>query len=160
MAPASLGKHLAIGLETLQMFTSCKNNKKMEEKNIYPRRADHEGWHPCTELSVDVKTLLRTDRRILTGKEYLGVLRRDSEAEVGEFRYRDAHLTFTEMAPSAPNARNPRLFDGRLVTLTQWGDGSLHPNFKRMPRGLSADAYAIAVCNELRQALGGLVGEV
>ncbi len=50
-----------------------------------------QGWYPNTELSVDLKTLLRKDVRMVTGKTYPGVLRRDSEAVVDEFRCHDPH---------------------------------------------------------------------
>lgn len=120
-----------------------------------------QGWHRNTELSVDVKTLLHSDRRMKAGKEYQGVLRRDSEAQVEEFHYCDPHYTFVETRSSAAGKRNPRVYEGRYVTVTRWDDGSLHPNLRpvRMDSGFSVDAYAIGVCNELRNALKGLVEE-
>ena len=33
------------------------------------------GWHRTTDLAVDLKTILRSDRTMKTGKEYQGVLR-------------------------------------------------------------------------------------
>jgi hypothetical protein len=159
VAPASLGKHLAIGLETLQMFTSSKNKKTMEATNIQSNTADMQGWNPNTELDVNLKTILHSDRRMQTGKDYQGVLRRDSDAEVDEFLCSDAHFTFVETLPQAPQNRNPRVFDGDYITVTRRSDGSYHPNFKPMKRGagFSVDAYAIRVCNELRMALKGLI---
>ena len=120
--------------------------------------ADHQGWHPNTELSVDVKTLLRSDRRMKAGKEYLGVLRRDSEAQVEEFHYCDPHYTFVETLPLSTK-RNPQVFNGQYITITRRDDGSLRPNFKplRIDEDFTVDGYAIGVCNELRQALNGLV---
>ena len=38
-----------------------------------------QGWHTNTDLGCDVKTILRSDRKMKVGKEYQGVLRRDSE---------------------------------------------------------------------------------
>ena len=71
-----------------------------------------QGWHPNTELGVDVKTLLRSDVRLKTGKEYPGVLRRDSDAVVDDFLCRDAHYTFIEStALSTAERRNVRLYE-------------------------------------------------
>ena len=118
-----------------------------------------QGWNRNTDLGCDVKTILFSDKRMKTGKEYRGVMRRDSDAVVDEYLYRDAHYTFIETPPTAVRKRNPRVFVGELITVTRWDDGSLHPNFRPMKveNGFSVDAYAIAVCNELRQALKGLV---
>ena len=78
---------------------------------------------------MDVKTLLRSDRRMKAGKEYLGVLRRDSEAQVEEFHYYDPHYTFVETLPLSTK-RNPQVFNGQYITITRRDDGSLRPNFK------------------------------
>lgn len=120
-----------------------------------------QGWNRNTELSVNLKTLLHSDRRMKPRKEYPGVLRCDTDTVVEEFRYRDPHFTFIETLTATGGKRNPQVFEGRYITLTRWDDGSLHPNFKRvaMDRDFSVDAYAIAVCNELRRALKGLVEE-
>lgn len=92
-----------------------------------------------------------------SGKEYLGVLRRDAESE--DFRY-DVHYTFTEALPTTTK-RNARLFDGKFITITRWDDGSLHPNFKVMKvgKGFSIDRYATGVRRELREGLKGLLEE-
>ena len=116
-----------------------------------------EAWHPDTHPCVSLKTLLRTDRTMKSSKPYRGVLRLDVECE--EFHY-DEHFSFIETTEKAPR-RNPHVFNGRYITITRRDDGSLRPNFRQigMGRGFNIDGYAIAVCNELRQALKGLVGE-
>ena len=121
-----------------------------------------QGWHPNTELSVDLKTLLRKDVRMVTGKEYQGVLRRDSEAEIEEFRCRDAHFTFVETVPQKDGKRNPHVFDGEFITVTRRDDGSLRLNFKELKtgEGFSLERYALGVYNEICLALGGLIEEV
>ncbi len=121
--------------------------------------AAREGWKSNTELGCDVKTILSSDERMKTGKDYLGVLCRDSDVVTEEFLYRDPHFTFVEAPPSAVAKRNPRLFDGKFITITRKDNGELHPNFKHLEvgKGFSVDGYAIGVCNELRQALGVLV---
>ena len=121
--------------------------------------ASHEGWHRNTELSVDVKTILRNDRRAKMGKGYQGMLTRDSDAQMDEFNCRDAHFTFVETQSPTNGKRHPHVFRGEYITVTRRDDGSLRPNFKPMRVGadFSVDGYAIGVCNELRRALTGLV---
>jgi hypothetical protein len=111
-----------------------------------------------TDLGCNLKTILCSDRVMKAGKDYKGVMRRDIECE--DFRF-DEHYTFVETLPSTNGKRNPRLFEGRYITITRREDGSLNLNFKslKMEAGFTVDGYALAVCNELRQALGGLVEE-
>jgi hypothetical protein len=95
------------------------------------------------------------------GKDYQGVLRHDSEAVVDEFISRDSHYTFIETLPWSTK-RNPRVFNGRFISVTRRDDGSLRLNFKPLraeAADFTIDGYAIGVCNEIRQALKGLVGE-
>ena len=123
--------------------------------------ADHEGWHRNTEFACDLKTILSSETRMKTGREYRGVLKRDSDTIVDEFLYRDPHYTFIETLPPAASRRNPRLFDGKHITLTRWTDGSIRLYFKKMRTNtdFSIDGYAFEVANEIRQALKGLVEE-
>jgi len=55
--------------------------------------------------------------------------------------------------------RNPRVFDGRYITITRRDDGSLRLNFKslRVGRDFSVETYAVGVFCELRNALKGLL---
>ena len=110
---------------------------------------DLQGWHRNTELCVDLRTVLRTDFIAGFGKQYPGQLTRDKEDR----------FSFIETLPPAACRRNPRLFDGKYVTLTRWADGTLHLFFKKMKADadFTVDGYALAVCNEIRQALKGLV---
>ena len=109
-----------------------------------------------TDYGCNVKTMLRNDRTMRTGKDYLGVLRRDTEAEVDEFLSRDPHYTFVETDPWT-SKRNPRLFRGRYITITRRDDGTLRLNFRPMPVGVKVDNYAFKVYLELRKALIGLI---
>ena len=130
-----------------------KNNKKKSNLN---------GWQANTELSVNLKTILRSDKRTKTNKSYPGILRLDSDAIDDEFLCRDPHYTFTEIVPKSAGRRNPHLFDGQFVTITLRDNGSLRPNLKQMPKlgaNMSVDDYTLMVYRELRQALGGLVEE-
>ena len=108
-----------------------------------------QGWNRNTDLCVDVKTILRNDRAAKIGKMYTGVLTHDEED----------HYSFVETLPLTACRRNPQVFNGQYITITRRDDGSLRPNFKplRIDEDFTVDGYAIGVCNELRQALNGLV---
>jgi hypothetical protein len=108
---------------------------------------------------VDLKTILHSDSVMTTGKEYRGILRRDSDAEIEEFRCHDPHYTFVETVPPTADKRNPHLFVGEYITITRRDDGSLRPNFKPMKIGadFSVEKYAAGVANELLWALEGLI---
>ena len=122
--------------------------------------ANKQGWHKNTDLGCDVKTLLRSDVRMKVGKDYLGVLRLDSDAIVDEFLCRDSHYTFTETLPWTMK-RNPRVYAGKHITVTRRDDGSLRLNFRPLKTGydFSIERYALGVYNEICMALEGLVEE-
>ena len=121
------------------------------------KKSNLSGWHHNTHLGVNVKTVLNNDRVMKTGKDYQGVLRRDVECE--EFRY-DEHFTFVETLPWSMK-RNPRVYNGRYISVTRQDNGNLRPNFKPLKMGddFSLERYALGVYNELCIALGGLVEE-
>jgi len=96
-----------------------------------------------------LKTILISDRRAKTNKDYTGVLTRDSRE----------HFSFVETHPATAK-RNPQLFKGRFITITRWADGSLHPNFRPMPTNISVEHYALEVYRELIGALKGLVEKI
>jgi len=110
-----------------------------------------------TLLCIDLKTKLQNEVLMKPGKEYPGILRQDVPCE--DYGFDDSHYTFIETLPSTNGKRNPRVFDGEFITVTLWGDGTLHPNFKQMEIGkdFTVDGYALAVCDEIRQALKGLI---
>ena len=128
----------------------------MEATNI-KKTASRKCWKLNTALCVDLKTILLSDRKMKMGKEYQGVLRRDVECE--EFNY-DEHYTFIETLPWSMK-RNPRLYNGKYISITRRDDGSLRPNFKPMSTGrdFSVERYAFGVYNEICMALGGLIEE-
>ena len=120
-----------------------------------------QGWHRNTDLAVDLKTILRSDRTMKTGKDYQGVLRRDSDADIEDFRCRDAHYTFIETVRTTAEKRNPHVFFGKYITITRRDNGTLRLNFRpvKMDKDFSVERYALGVCNELMWALEGLVEE-
>ena len=116
------------------------------------------GLNPNTHFSVDLKTLLRKDRLAKVGKNYLGVLRRDVESD--EFRY-DEHFTFVETIPSTTIKRNPKVYEGKHITITRKDDGTYRPNFKPMREEdvLNLARYTHEVYVELCEGLSGLIEE-
>ena len=117
------------------------------------------GWNVNTELSVNLKTVLHSDRSMRIGKEYHGVLRLDAEAEVDEYLSRDAHLTFVETLPQSAGKRNPHVFRGKFITVTRRDDGMLRLNFRPLKddKDFSVYRYALGVFNELMWALEDLI---
>ena len=136
---------LAVGY---RQYIASQENGEVEEQ----------GWNPNTHLSVDLKTLLRSDSKMKAGKNYQGILRRDEICE--EFRY-DEHFTFVETVPQTAGKRNPHVFDGKYITVTRRDDGSLRLNFKELPKGanFNLERFALGVYNELCLAIGGLIEE-
>ena len=88
---------------------------------------------------------------------YPGVLRRDVECD--EFLY-DEHFTFVETLPWSMK-RNPKVFNGKFISVTRQDDGTYRPNFKplKVDDGFSVERYAFGVYRELHKALEGLVGK-
>ena len=142
------GKWLSVGPKACLTSPGCAEGPSCETEGI-PERQEKmftKSFNFTTELCVDLKTILRSDRKAKTNKDYMGVLTRDS---------RD-HFTFIETQPTTAK-RNPQLFRGKYITITRWADGSLHPNFRPMPANTSVEHYAFNVYRELYKALKGLV---
>ena len=89
---------------------------------------------------------------------YQGMLRRDSDAEIEEFRCHDPHFTFVETVPWF-SKRNPRVYMGEHISVTRRDDGSLRLNFRPLKTDghFSVERYALNVYNEICMALSGLV---
>ena len=122
------------------------------------KKSNLNGWHTNTDLGCELKTILQSDRRMRTGRDYQGVLRRDTDEVDDEFLCRDPHYTFVETLPWTAK-RNPRVYSGRYINITRRDDGSLRPNFKPLTinEDFSVERYAFGVYRELRHALEGLV---
>ena len=122
------------------------------------KKANLNGWNNDTHLGVNLKTQLRSDRKMKLGKSYQGVLRRDVECD--DFLY-DEHFTFTETQPWSTK-RNPKVFNGKYISVTRQDDGTYRLNFKPMPKldaNFSFESYTFGVYLELHQALKGLIGK-
>ena len=121
------------------------------------KNANRKGCYKNTTLCCYLKTVLQSDRVMKLGKDYQGMLRRDVETD--EFLF-DEHFTFVETLPQVEK-RNPRVFDGKFITITRRDDDTLRFNFKPIKdwANFNAEEYAIAVGNEILWALEGLVEE-
>ena len=132
----------------------------MEAKNIQSKKANKHGWHRNTDLGCDLKTILCSDRKMKVKKDYQGVLRLDDEGTIDEYLSRDPHYTFVETLPWSMK-RNPRVYNGKFISITRRDDGSLRLNFKPLKtgEGFCLDRYALGVYKEICIAIGGLVEE-
>ena len=121
------------------------------KKVIVKESSDEQVWNRNTDLCMDVKTILRSDRVTMVGKSYPGVLTRDT----------DDHYTFTETVQACVEKRNPQVYRGKHITVTRKDDGTYSPNFRpvKVGAGFNVGRYAAGVANELLWALEGLVGE-
>ena len=130
----------------------------MKQTIIITECPEKQGWKKNTELCMDVKTFLRSDDRMKAGKGYQGVLKRHVMCE--DFKYNE-YMTFVETSSRKCEKRNPRIFEGRHITITRHDDGTYRPNFRpiHIGPGFSVDSYATEVANELMWALEGLVEE-
>ena len=130
----------------------------MKQTIIITECLEQQGWNKNTELCMDVTTFLRSDKRMKEGKNDQGVLRREVECE--EYRYNE-RMVFVETVSQKRERRNPHVYEGQYITVTQRGDGTLRPNFRPMPTGkdFNVERYATGVANEMLCALEGLVEE-
>ena len=102
-----------------------------------------------TDLCVDLKTVLHNDRIAKMNHDYQGVLTHDAED----------HYTFREALPPTTYQRNPRVYNGKYITVTRKKDGRLQPNFKPIKEGkdFNTITYARGVANELLWAFESLL---
>ena len=113
------------------------------------------GWFRNTDLCVDIKTCLCRDRIAKIGKDYAGVLCRDT----------DDHYSFVETATPAAKAiiRNPHVFEGKHISVTRrLTDGHIRFNFKEVDFGVGFNpmSFAVGVMREILKALRCLGEEV
>lgn len=124
--------------------------------------AEEQGCRVNTELGCNVKTFLRSDKRMLVHKEYPGILRLDAEADIDELHCRDAHMTFIEavLSPSV-GRRNVCIYKGKHISCTKSLYGMPRLNFKSLKQDVYSDIdnFATEVANEICEALAVLVEE-
>ena len=139
---------LAVGY---RQYIASKENGEAEDR----------GWHTNTELGCDLKTILHSGQRMKPGKVYSGMLQCDSVNIVDEFLCRDPHFTFIETVPSTTVKRNPKVYNGKHISITRRDDGTYRPNFKPMREEdvLNLARYTREVYIELCEGLAGLIEE-
>jgi hypothetical protein len=70
--------------------------------------------------------------------------------------FEDDHFTFTQTPNIVRVKHNPKVFEGKYLSLTLRDDGTLRPNFKMlaiMTDNVSVEKYTNGVYEELRKAL-------
>ncbi len=119
-------------------------------KKTVKESSNEQVWNRNTDLCMDVKTILRSDRVTKIGKGYPGVLTRDT----------DEHYTFVETEPRNTCKRNPQVYVGKYITITRRDDGTYRLNFRplKVDADFSVERYALGFYNEICIALGGLIG--
>ena len=79
-------------------------------------------WNHNTELCVDLKTILTSDRKAKRFKDYRGVLTRDGRE----------HFTFMEEAPERKATKhNPCVYKGYTINVHRRDDGIIYPTFRQ-----------------------------
>ena len=66
-----------------------------------------------TNLCVDLKTVMQNDVLLVEGQCYTGVLTRDSKD----------HFLFEEAVRKGRAPRNPKLFDGKFISMVRMQNG-------------------------------------
>lgn len=124
--------------------------KKSDAPFAVASREHMAGFYPNTELAIDLKLLTRKPGRMRVGTNLEGVITHDGPD----------HYKFVETQPTTDGRRNPHVFVGRYITVTRRDDGTLRINLRQIRvHADNIDSYALGVCDELREALRGLVGE-
>lgn len=99
-----------------------------------------------TNLCVDLKTILQEDTLLAEGHCYHGVLTRDGED----------HYLFEEEArhSDSRNKRNPKLFDGKYVSLVHMQNGKYQIHMRTIDASVREDRQELAfkVYSELLNA--------
>lgn len=96
-----------------------------------------------TNLCVDLKTVMQKDALLVEGQCYNGILTRDS----------DTHYRFEETVRKGRRPRNPKLFDGKFISMVHLQNGRYQCHFKSMPRGFNHKKFAFGVFTEITAAL-------
>ena len=99
-------------------------HREVQEGILIPLIKMNKVLNANTELCIDLKTILTSDRRAKMRKDYRGVLTRDGRE----------HYTFIEDAQERKLARRyPLVYKGYCINVTRKPDGSLQPHF-RLPQ--------------------------
>ena len=98
-----------------------------------------------TNLCVDLKTIMQEDVLLNEGQCYRGCLTRDGED----------HYLFEEEAHTSGvrHKRNPKLYDGKYVSMVRMQNGKFQMHLKTMDENLDREKFAFGVYSEIVNAL-------
>ena len=96
-----------------------------------------------TNLCVDLKTVMQNDTLLVEGQCYTGVLTRDSKD----------HFLFEEAVRKGRAPRNPKLFDGKYVSMVRKQNGSYQFYMKTLADNFNRDNLAYAIYAEVSTAV-------
>ena len=97
-----------------------------------------------TNLCVDLKTVMQSDAILIEGQCYNGILTRDGES----------HFRFEEATRKGRPPRNPKLFDGKYVSMVRMQNGRYQLHLKPMDTAdFDRDSFAFGVYSEITNAL-------
>lgn len=96
-----------------------------------------------TNLCVDLKTVMQNDALLAEGKCYNGILTRDTED----------HFRFEESIRQVRPARNPKLYDGKYVSLVRMQNGKYQMHLKTLDEQTDPQCFAFGVYSEIINAL-------
>ena len=97
-----------------------------------------------TNLCVDLKTVMQNDVLLVEGQCYTGVLTRDSKD----------HFLFEEAVRKGRAPRNPKLFDGKFISMVRMQNGRYQCHLKTFnpSKHLDRKELAFKVYSELLNA--------
>lgn len=96
-----------------------------------------------TNLCVDLKTVMQKDTLLVEGQCYNGILTRDS----------DTHYRFEETIRKGRRPRNPKLFDGKHISMVRKPNGRYQLYMKMMSKDLDRENLAFDIYCEIISAL-------
>ena len=96
-----------------------------------------------TNLCIDLKTVMQNDSILVKGHCYNGILTRDSET----------HYRFEETIRKGRRPRNPKLFDGKHISMVRKSNGKYQIHMKAMGEKLDREKFALEIYSEVVSAL-------
>ena len=96
-----------------------------------------------TNLCIDLKTVMQNDSILVKGQCYNGILTRDSES----------HFRFEEAIRKGRAPRNPKLFDGKRISMVRKSNGRYQIHMKAMGEELDREKFALEIYGEVVSAL-------
>lgn len=98
-----------------------------------------------TNLCVDLKTVMQNDTQLSKGKCYNGILSRTGS---------DTYLFEEAVHTNTHGHRNPKLYDGKYLSMVRRQDGRYQCYLRQMPdlTQTNCHAYAFGIYEELVKA--------